>query len=440
MANNLTPIVYDAASREHKPANVGDHLNPAFIAVDTGTGNLLQNRPDNGLRVEAADFVSPTSGNMLTASADGKLYVSMGGGGDDNTLSKEDGNYLRYGNDKGLYVGGEDILSNDTANNLIHTDGSGKKRIILTKEDLENAGIGGGSDVKPDVDQLKIDVRELRTETNTLQRQVEKNTDAITDIKTNLLDLPNMRRDINTNTTDIASLKRDLQDIVIVSTDRDNVLTEGRDDGAYLDKRDIIKVVEDAGITKVDVRDLINSGDPLLTTRNDKLVSGLSLQYNAASGRVDILGVHGNSIASTVIPTAVTMLKSVSIVENPIGQPAGTYIRFQFQLQDGSTTDIYLNVTKLAQFYTAGDGIHITTDGVVSVDPDRIEEIVTDAIEDGDINLVSTDKDNLIEAGSDGRPYLNPEDLPSGISDDAGNGLRLGSDDKPFFPLDYGTL
>lgn len=425
MANNLTPIVYDAASREHKPANVGDHLNPAFIAVDSGTGNLLQNKPDNGLRVEAADFVSPTAGNMLTAGTDGKLYVGSSSGGA-GMISTESGNYIRPGRTDGMiYVGGEDILSNDVTN-VLHLDTSDRRRVVLTADDIKNAVGSGSGELKPDVDQLKADMTVVKSDLNTAKS-----------------DITGLRRDVDKNTADITQLKRDIQDIediTIVSTDRNNVLIEGRDGGAYLDKRDIIEVVEDAGITKVDVRDLINTGDPLLTVRNDKLVSGLTMQYNAASGRVDILGVHGNSIASAIIPTAVTMLQNVSLVDNPIGQPAGTYIHFVFRLQDGSTTDMYLNVSRLAQFYTAGDGIRITSDGVVSVDHDRIEEIVSDAIEDGDIHLVSTDRGNLLTTGNDGRPFLDPDDLPSGVSSDSGNALRLGSDDKPYLPLDYGTL
>lgn len=507
MANNLTPIVYDAASREHKPANVGDHLNPAFIAVDSGTGNLLQNRPDNGLRVEAADFVSPTAGNMLTAGADGKLYVGGGQGGA-GMISTESGNYIRPGRTDGMiYVGGEDILSNDVTN-VLHLDTSDRRRIVLTADDIKNA-VAGGSDLKPDVDQLKVDVREIRTDLNTLERQVEKNTS----------DIASLRPDVTKNTNDIADLKNDIRNITIVSTDRNNILEVGRDGGAYLNAADV----------HVDVNDLINTGDPLLTTRNNKLVSGLSLRYNNATGLVEVIGVHGTAIASAVIPTAVTMLESINLVDNPAGQPAGTYIHFRFRLSDGSTSDMYLNVNKLAQAYSAGAGIDIDTTGKISVSRDFVEDITDDvidtelatrgkirtAIEDAiddiaivstdrdnvlvkgrddgayldaqtivdvisdefsivsknvgnqltkgtdggamltkttittavndeidakNINLVSGDTDNLLKAGTDGRPFLDPDDVPSGVSSDLGNALTLGTDNKPFFPLDYGTL
>ena len=539
MANNLTPIVYDAASREHKPANVGDHLNPAFIAVDSGTGNLLQNRPDNGLRVEAADFVSPTAGNMLTAGADGKLYVGSGTGGA-GMISTESGNYIRPGRTDGLmYVGGEDILSNDTAN-VLHLDTSDRRRIVLTADDIKTAVGSSGGDLKPDVDQLKVDVRELRTDLNGIERQVSKNTDDIADMKADMADVSALRRDVDTNTRDIASikvdipvmkqdittnkndiatLKNDLRNITIVSSDRNNIITVGRDGGAYLNSADVT----------IDVNDLINTGDPLLTTRNNKLVSGLSLRYNNATGLVEIIGVHGAAIASATIPTALTMLKSINLVDNPAGQPAGTYIHFQFQLSDGSTSDMYLNVNKLAQAYSAGNGIDIDTTGKISVVHDFVEDIADDVVDTGlatngkiknaiddaiddiaivstdrdnvlvkgrddgayldaakivdvisdefnivsknsgnqltkgtdggamltktaiasavndeidakNVRLVSSDADNILKAGTDGRPFLDADDVTAGVSSDLGNGLTLGTDNKPYFPLDYGTL
>lgn len=365
----------------------------------------------------AIAVVSSDANNALRTGSDGNLFVQGSGGGSGaGGISSESGNYLRPGRTDGLpYVGGEDILSNDVAN-VLHLDTSDRRRIVLTAADI-NAAIGGGSGtIQADVTQLKSDMTVVKT------------------------DITNLRNDVNTNTRDIADLKQDMRDITVVSKDRYNVITEGSDKGAYLSDQDVVNIVKNAGITKVDVRDLINTGDPLLAVRNDKIVSDLSLQYNSANGRVDILGVHGNSIASAIIPTAVTMLQNVSLVDNPIGQPAGTYIHFVFRLQDGSTTDMYLNVSRLAQFYTAGDGISITSAGVVSVNATRIEEIVTDGIEAKNINLVSTNANNLLVTGTDGRAYLDPSSLPSGISADVGNGLRLGSDNRPYSPLDYGTL
>lgn len=379
----------------------------------------------------AIAVVSSDANNALRTGSDGNLYVQGAGGGSSQGLvSNEPGNYARYGNDLGVFVGGQEILSNGRTNLLHISDRDG--RVELTKEDLEDAGIGGGgSDLKPDVDQLKVDVREIRTDLNTIERQVEKNTN----------DIATLRPDVTKNTNDIADLKNDIRNITIVSSDRNNVLTVGRDGGAYLNSADI----------EIKVEDLINPGDPLLTTRNAKLVSGLSMRYNSATGLVELIGVHGTAIASAVIPTALTMLKSINLVDNPAGQPAGTYIHFQFQLSDGSTSDMYLNVNKLAQAYSAGDGIDIDTTGKISVSHDFVEDIaddvidtelgtrgkITTAIENAidDITVVSTDLHNVIKKGRDDGAFLSAADIVDVISDEfnvvsknAGNQLTKGTD------------
>ena len=483
----------------------------------------------------AIAVVSSDANNALRTGSDGNLYVQGSGGGSGSTqplVSQQPGNYATYGNDLGVFVGGQEILSNGRTNLLHISDRDG--RVELTKADLEDAGIGGGgADIKPDVDQLKVDVRELRTDYNTIERQVEKNTNDIanvkassgditvlrTDVNKNTADITALRTDVNKNTSDIANLKQDVQNITIVSSDRNNIIEVGRDGGAYLNVSDV----------HISVEDLINTGDPLLTTRNAKLVSGLSMRYNNVTGLVELIGVHGTAIASAVIPTAMTMIKSVNLVDNPAGQPAGTYIHFQFQLSDGSTSDMYLNVNRLAQAYSAGDGIDIDTTGKISVSHDFVEDIADDVIDkelaargkiktaiddavdditvvstdlhnvirkgrddgayldaatiasaisdefnvvsknagnqltkgtDGgamlskaavasavndeiaakNISLVSGDADNILKAGTDGRPFLDADDVTAGVSTDLGNGLTLGSDSKPYFPLDYGTL
>lgn len=45
---------------------------------------------------------------------------------------------------------------------------------------------------------------------------------------------------------------------------------------------------------------------------------------------------------------------------------------------------------------------------------------------------VSSDAGNILENGSDNRPYFDGENIPIGVSGDTNNALILGSDDKPF--------
>ena len=61
------------------------------------------------------------------------------------------------------------------------------------------------------------------------------------------------------------------------------------------------------------------------------------------------------------------LVKSGRIVENPAGQPAGTYIELILNTKDGSGTDqaIYINVSTLIEYVTGGDTAEVS----VSVDP-----------------------------------------------------------------------
>lgn len=84
-----TPIVYDATTNTHRPATDGEFL-------------------------------------MLSQDAD---------------------NYLRYGRDRGVYISGNDILSNGSENLLV-IDGN-DKRVTLTRSQLSSAGFmnGGAADL-----------------------------------------------------------------------------------------------------------------------------------------------------------------------------------------------------------------------------------------------------------------------------------------------------
>lgn len=88
-------------------------------------------------------------------------------------------------------------------------------------------------------------------------------------------------------------------------------------------------------------------------------------------------GTHSsaNLIATIDIPKDF-LVKSGSIVENPAGQPAGTYIALVLNTKDGSGTDetIYINVGDLIEYVTGGDTAE------VSVSVDATTHVVTATI------------------------------------------------------------
>lgn len=131
---SFVPVRHNPTTNRHEPAPSGHTLEPGFIPVEVDANNLLKNGT-NGLSVKAADFVSTASGNLLSVGSDGKLSVNSSSL-DDGLISKQDGNYVRYGSDKGVYLDGNDILSNGSANLIsIHpTD----KKIYLDKTSIQD--------------------------------------------------------------------------------------------------------------------------------------------------------------------------------------------------------------------------------------------------------------------------------------------------------------
>lgn len=97
---------------------------------------------------DITNLIHPASNNALYARK-GRLMVKL--------ISQQAGNYARFGDDRGVYIGGNDILSNAGEANLLTinpTDG----KITLTASILAAAGVGtgGGTPVVSGVSQSEM--------------------------------------------------------------------------------------------------------------------------------------------------------------------------------------------------------------------------------------------------------------------------------------------
>lgn len=141
----------------------------------------------------------------------------------------------------------------------------------------------------------------------------------------------------------------------------------------------------------------------------------------------------------TMVPG--TIPGAITLVENPDGQPEGQYLKFDYTTAEGTPDSYYVNLTALVDTYTAGQGIAIVdnqirvnpktlpalilkeggglaagADGKIYVDIEQIFDVGPDSpfqLVDGKITLkgvVSTDADNILQAGSDKLAYL-PGDM-----------------------------
>lgn len=335
----INPLVYKNDS--HRPAGDGDTLKPSLIPVDSSVQgkSLLKNDVDKGLSAVAADALSGDADNALKLGGDGALMLRLSdvvsADGDSilelgtdrklavkpRELSADENNYLRYGNDGGFYISGSDILS-DTAGNPLTTGADGK--ILLNPCLLPK--------IPPIVSEQ---AGNLITKDRADDSALLLHTDVVSPDAGNMI------------ASDAAN-KLKVTAATVSSANAANCIT-----------------VDDSGRLIVLPASIIDRGDGCLPdnlivlSNANKLMLKLGLRYDALSGRLDLLDTHNAVTASVSIPTATSILESVTLEDNPVGQPEGRYLHFTFCKSDGTVVNTYVDMSSLKDVYTSGKGIEI---------------------------------------------------------------------------------
>lgn len=335
----INPLVYKNDS--HRPAGDGDTLKPSLIPVDSSVQgkSLLKNDVDKGLSAVAADALSGDADNALKLGGDGALMLRLSdvvsADGDSilelgtdrklavkpRELSADENNYLRYGNDGGFYISGPDILS-DTAGNPLTTGADGK--ILLNPCLLPK--------IPPIVSEQ---AGNLITKDRADDSALLLHTDVVSPDAGNMI------------ASDAAN-KLKVTAATVSSANAANCIT-----------------VDDSGRLIVLPASIIDRGDGCLPdnlivlSNANKLMLKLGLRYDALSGRLDLLDTHNAVTASVSIPTATSILESVTLEDNPVGQPEGRYLHFTFRKSDGTVVNTYVDMSSLKDVYTSGKGIEI---------------------------------------------------------------------------------
>lgn len=335
----INPLVYKNDS--HRPAGDGDTLKPSLIPVDSSMQgkSLLKNDVDKGLSAVAADALSGDADNALKLGGDGALMLRLSdvvsADGDSilelgtdrklavkpRELSADENNYLRYGNDGGFYISGSDILS-DTAGNPLTTGADGK--ILLNPCLLPK--------IPPIVSEQ---AGNLITKDRADDSALLLHTDVVSPDAGNMI------------ASDAAN-KLKVTAATVSSANAANCIT-----------------VDDSGRLIVLPASIIDRGDGCLPdnlivlSNANKLMLKLGLRYDALSGRLDLLDTHNAVTASVSIPTATSILESVTLEDNPVGQPEGRYLHFTFRKSDGTVVNTYVDMSSLKDVYTSGKGIEI---------------------------------------------------------------------------------
>lgn len=335
----INPLVYKNDS--HRPAGDGDTLKPSLIPVDSSVQGkpLLKNDVEKGLSAVAADALSGDADNALKLGGDGALMLRLSdvvsADGDSilelgtdkklavkpRELSTDEDNYLRYGNDGGFYISGPDILS-DTAGNPLTTGADGK--ILLNPCLLPK--------IPPIVSEQ---AGNLITKDRADDSALLLHTDVVSPDAGNMI------------ASDAAN-KLKVTAATVSSANAANCIT-----------------VDDSGRLIVLPASIIDRGDGCLPdnlivlSNANKLMLKLGLRYDALSGRLDLLDTHNAVTASVFIPTATSILESVTLEDNPVGQPEGRYLHFTFRKSDGTVVNTYVDMSSLKDVYTSGKGIEI---------------------------------------------------------------------------------
>lgn len=335
----INPLV--CKNDSHRPAGDGDTLKPSLIPVDSSVQgkSLLKNDVDKGLSAVAADALSGDADNALKLGGDGALMLRLSdvvsADGDSilelgtdkklavkpRELSTDEDNYLRYGNDGGFYISGSDILS-DTAGNPLTTGADGK--ILLNPCLLPK--------IPPIVsEQAGNLITKDRADDSAL-----------------LLYADVVSPDVGNMIASDAANKLKVTASTVSSANAANCIT-----------------VDDSGRLIVLPASIIDRGDGCLPdnlivlSNANKLMLKLGLRYDALSGRLDLLDTHNAPVATVSIPTATSILESVALEDNPVGQPEGRYLHFAFRKSDGTVVNTYVDMSSLKDVYTSGKGIEI---------------------------------------------------------------------------------
>ena len=392
-----SPIVYDSTAKAHIILATGQPIDPSHIMVSSENGNLLKNVSD-GLSVSLDGVVSSAPDNLLKV-IDGKLVVTLEGdtGG---IISADNGNYLRYGLDKGAFLDGNDVLSNG-GENLLYIDSTDGK-VMLTRKSLKDAGFVDGEGihvVSSDTGNLIVSGSDGGAFLNEARVPTGVSSDANNVLVRGSDGKPYLSSSaITINPSDI------------VSTSGNNALTTGTDGKLY------VRTVNASG--------LVDGNDKVLVISNDgsTVSTVLNMSYNQTTGLLSLLGKNGQTVATATVQASGSVLESAAIVTNPSGQPAGTYLALTFRLADGTLSTVYADLSALANVYSAGAGIDITN-------------YVISAKLDANGGLKSTANGLAID-GNAAAPAIAPDMLSS----DSGNLISLGSDNLLYVPMDCGEL
>lgn len=413
-----SPVIYNDTLKVHAPADDNTVIKPQHIKLSEDKKNLLKNseaglsltpqdvvsaEPENKLRegtdglvyaeaTKAAELVSARDDNQIELGADDKLYVAPPTGQD--VLSKEAGNLLRYGNDKGVYLSGQDVLSNDGQNHLTVSDVDKKVTFI------------------PDYKEWLSGDRNNALSTSDDGR-------------------------IFLDKKDLCHCEMHIPETVtVVSQDPGNVLETGADGGAYLGGDDVCQVVNkqiDSGCI-----DLVSDVEGNILRKgpdNRVALSCAALQDSITTGCVELVSqLRENVLTADKDGRVLLNCKAVDDLVTSgcldvVSKDADNLVKEgtdkrAFLDKDTVNATVEKGITDDAVHVVSEDAENLVEEGSdkrAYLTKETVNSTVEQGITDGDVTVVSKTVNNIIREGEDGRAFLEENDVCVAVNNSLAN-------------------
>lgn len=472
------PIVFDQENKQFSELPAGQ-----FVAADalpvggvsgSGAPNILQ-VTDDGLAVYARDLVSAADDNALTE-RDGKLYVQDKKTMAASLVSKDADNQLRTGSDDALFVPPVTVVSGE-GDNLVIKGGDGGA--LLTANDVLSNGRPNLLTIDPVDHKIILTKEDIQDNLPVISADegnlVHPGSDkgvylSMKDILAGDDDILYENKDGRISSGLSLAYAPDTGKLDILGHDGQTVISTVRVPGASSSLKGVYLVDGTPSVAGEDIEGDYHFSlvfmqpdgtwsDPVPVTvkaRKDEAVS-TRVASVAAIGAVRVRGIFNGQVVEQAFLDGMAPLQfadgsrlvvspdatNLDVIFSPgVGLIPGTYLVFIYALADGTVQDVYVDMSALADVYTQGCGINISTDRVVSVKLHPEGAIKCDPVGGIGISpgagLALKNNDLVIDIGHGGADdplVIRPDgslgiDCSKLLSSDSDNVLRLGADGK----------
>ena len=332
------------------------------------------------------ELVSADEGNLLGVGLDGKLAVKPENLPKQSVVSTDEANILREGTDGGAYLDGNDLLSNGDINLLTISEVDHKiqltranvlQNMTVVSEDEGNL-IGVGSDggvymgkdelISEDDEVLTVDshgklVTELGMKYNTVTGELtltgvdgEEVGSAIVPTSTSAL------RGVQFTRSKPSAEGEDVEGDYYVDIAFKFNSQDAWDGG---DAMKFTTVKGTAATQNVDYEMQSTVGTGVFPDHLKAVFMGQAVEQDITAGSPNTIDFpDGSRLILTWNSSTGTSINFQASFTPGIGIELGSFLRMAWLLADGSVADVYIEMTDI---YTAGNGINIDDTGLISV-------------------------------------------------------------------------